>query len=162
MPWTVRYRRERWLLPSGETVLAALPKGLAGHFGANLKRFVLSQYHQGQVTIPRLAAQLTDLGIEISKRQIVRLLTGKQDAFVKENIDVLRAGLASASWLRKIIETAQAFSSKMHSRFHRRCTPIFMKVHIQGAVLRAHAKVDTGVRPFLKRLTFSSAFAGGR
>jgi hypothetical protein len=99
MPWTIRYRRERWLLPSGETVIASLPKGIGGHFGANIKRFVLSQYHQGQVTIPRLAAQLTDLGIEISKRQIVRLLTSKQDAFVKENIDVLRAGLASASWL---------------------------------------------------------------
>jgi Transposase IS66 family len=99
MAWTVRYRRERWLLPSGETVIAALPKGVGGHFGPNLKRFVLSQYHQGQVTIPRLAAQLTDLGIEISKRQIVRLLSGGQDAFVKENIEVLRAGLASASWL---------------------------------------------------------------
>ena len=99
MPWTIRYRRERWLLPSGETVVAALPKGVGGHFGPSLKRFVSSQYHQGQVTIPRLAAQLTGLGIEISKRQIVRLLTSKQDAFVKENIEVLRAGLLSASWL---------------------------------------------------------------
>ena len=98
-PWTVRYRRERWLLPSGETVVAALPKGVSGHFGPNLKRFVLSQYHQGQVTIPRLAALLAGLGIEISKRQIVRLLSSKQDAFLKENIEVLRAGLASASWL---------------------------------------------------------------
>ncbi|MFZ1108667.1 MAG: hypothetical protein WAN43_10030, partial [Rhodomicrobium sp.] len=42
--------------------------------------------------------------------------------------------------LRKIIESAQAFSSKMHSRFHRRCTPIFMKVHTRGAVLWAHAR----------------------
>jgi hypothetical protein len=99
MPWTVRYRRERWLLPSGETVLAALPKGISSHFGPNLKRFVLSQYHQGQVTIPRLTAQLTGLGIAISKRQIVRLLSSKQDAFLKESIEVLRAGLSSASWL---------------------------------------------------------------
>ena len=98
-PWTVRYRRERWLLPSGETVVTALPKGVSSHFGPNLKRFVLSQYHQGQVTIPRLTAQLTGLGIAISKRQIVRLLGSKQDAFLKENIEVLRAGLASASWL---------------------------------------------------------------
>jgi hypothetical protein len=97
--WTLRYRRERWLLPSGETVVTALPKGVSSHFGPNLKRFILSQYHQGQVTIPRLTAQLTGLGIEISKRQIVRLLSGKQDAFLKENIEVLRAGLASASWL---------------------------------------------------------------
>ena len=98
-PCTVRYRRERWLLPSGETVAAALPKGVSSHFGPELKRFILSQYHQGQVTIPRLAAQLTGLGIEISKRQIVRLLISKQDAFLEENIEVLRAGLASASWL---------------------------------------------------------------
>jgi len=90
-PCTVRYRRERWLLPSGRTVVTALPK--------DVKRFILSQYHQGQVTIPRLAAQLTGLGIEISKRQIVRLLISKQDAFLEENIEVLRAGLASASWL---------------------------------------------------------------
>ncbi len=90
---------ERWLLASGETVLAALPKGVGGHFGANLKRFVLNQYHQGQVTIPRLTAQLAGLGVGISKRQIVRILTSKQGAFVKESLEVLRAGLSSASWL---------------------------------------------------------------
>ena len=44
-----------------------------------------------------------------------------------------------------VIESAQAFSSKMHSRFHRRCTLIFMKVHTQGAVLRTHARVDSGI-----------------
>jgi Transposase IS66 family len=98
-PWTVRYRRERWRLPSGETVAAALPKGAKGHFGPNLKRFILSQYHQGQVTIPRLAAQLRDLGIAISKRQIVRLLTGGQGAFRAEAAAVLRAGLAQAAWI---------------------------------------------------------------
>ena len=47
MPWTIRYRRERWLLPSGKTVVAALPKGVSSHFGPELKRFILSQYHQG-------------------------------------------------------------------------------------------------------------------
>ena len=98
-PRTVLYRRERWLLASGETVVAALPKGVSSHFGPELKRFVLSQYHQGQVTIPRLTAQLTGLGIAISKRQIVRLLSSKQEVFLKENMEVLRAGLASASWL---------------------------------------------------------------
>jgi len=41
-------------------VLAPLPKEAASHFGPNLKRFVLSQYHQGQVTVPRLAALLID------------------------------------------------------------------------------------------------------
>jgi hypothetical protein len=98
-PRTVLYRRERWLLPSGETVVAALPKGVTSHFGPELKRFVLSQYHQGQVTVPRLAALLADLGIDISKRQIVRLLSAKQDIFLAEATEVLRAGLAAASWI---------------------------------------------------------------
>jgi hypothetical protein len=93
------YRRERWLSPSGKTVVAALPKGEVSHFGPGLKRFILSQYHQGQVTIPRLFAQLQDLGVDISKRQIVRLLSGKQGAFLAEASEVLRAGLSSASWI---------------------------------------------------------------
>jgi hypothetical protein len=98
-PWTVRYRRERWLLPSGKFVLAPLPKETASHFGPNLKRFILSQYHQGQVTIPRLFGLLRDLGIDVSKRQIVRLLSARQDAFLTEAAEALRAGLASASWI---------------------------------------------------------------
>ena len=37
----VRYRRERWLTPEGETVVAALPAGIVGGFGPALRRFVL-------------------------------------------------------------------------------------------------------------------------
>lgn len=98
-PRTVRYRRERWLLASGETVAAALPKGVSGHFGPNLKRFVLSQYHQGQVTVPRLFGLLRDLGIAISRRQTVRLLSAKQQAFLTGATGVPREGLAGASWI---------------------------------------------------------------
>ncbi len=98
-PHVIRYRRERWLTPAGETVLAPLPAGTVGHFGPALRRFVLTQYHRGQVTIPRLVAQLRDLGVDISKRQVVRLLTAGQDAFLAEARDVLRSGLESASWI---------------------------------------------------------------
>ena len=35
-PWTVHYRRERWLLASGETVVAALPKGVTGEIRSSL------------------------------------------------------------------------------------------------------------------------------
>ncbi len=52
----IRYRRERWLLPSGETVLAALPAGIVGGFGPELRRFVLALHAQGQVTTERLVA----------------------------------------------------------------------------------------------------------
>src|SRR3954464_3125155 len=97
-PHVVRLRRERWLTPDGRTVTAPMPAGITGHFGPELRRFVLAQYHQGQVTVPRLVAQLRAIGILISKRQVVRLLNRGQDAFLAEAREVLRAGLATADW----------------------------------------------------------------
>ncbi len=95
----IRYRRERWLLPSGETVLAALPAGIVGGFGPELRRFVLALHAQGQVTTERLTALLNGIGVEISKRQVVRMLTGPLDDFVAEDQEVLRAGLTTARWI---------------------------------------------------------------
>src|SRR5215213_8785199 len=54
------------LKPDGELVVAPLPGGVDGHFGPELRRFVLAQYHQGQVTVPRLVAQLRAIGLAIS------------------------------------------------------------------------------------------------
>jgi len=95
----IRYRRERWVTPSGETVLAALPAGIVGGFGPELRRFVLALHAQGQVTTERLVALLNGIGVEISKRQVVRLLTEPLDGFVAEDQEVLRAGLATARWV---------------------------------------------------------------
>src|SRR4051794_30800338 len=98
-PHVVRLRRERWLTPDGRTVTAPMPAGIVGHFGPELRRFVLAQYHQGQVTVPRLVAQLRAIGILVSKRQVVRLLNAGQDAFLDEAREVLRAGLSAAGWV---------------------------------------------------------------
>ena len=48
----IRYRRQRWLTPDGRTLVAPLPAGVEGHFGPELKRFVLLQ-------LPRMIAKLT-------------------------------------------------------------------------------------------------------
>src|ERR671938_336979 len=98
-PHVVRLRRERWLTPDGRTVTAPMPAGIVGHFGPALRRFVLAQYHQAQVTVPRLVAQLRAIGVAISKRQVVRLLNAGQGAFLDEAREVLRAGLATAGWV---------------------------------------------------------------
>jgi hypothetical protein len=98
-PLVVRYRRERWLIPDGRTVLAPLPAGLGDHFGPEIKRFILAQYHQGQTTVPRLVELLQTLGVDISQRQVVRILTVGNDAFVAEARDVLRAGLRHGGWI---------------------------------------------------------------
>jgi hypothetical protein len=95
----IRYRRERWLTPDGQLVVAPLPSGVDRHFGPELRRFVLAQYHQGQVTVPRLVAQLRAIGLAISTRQVMRLLIHGQQGFLDEARDVLRAGLAQAAWI---------------------------------------------------------------
>ena len=95
----IRFRRERWVTPEGERLVAPLPPGIIGHFGPELRRYVLALYHQGQVTMPRLAAHLDAVGIVISKRQVVRLLSASKDDFLAEATDVLRAGLVTARWI---------------------------------------------------------------
>jgi len=95
----IRYRRERWVTPDGQTITAPLPEGTRGHFGPDLGRFVLMQYHQGQTTLPRLTALLQSVGVAISPRGVQRLLTGQQDRFLDEARDVLRAGLETSSWV---------------------------------------------------------------
>jgi hypothetical protein len=98
-PHVVNFRCERWQTPDGDMVTAPLPAGIHGHFGPELRRFVLAQYHQGQTTVARLVTLLRTLGIFISKRQVVRLLIEGQDGFLAEARDVLRAGLSSAAWI---------------------------------------------------------------
>ena len=95
----VRYCRERWVTPEGKTIIAPLPEGTRGHFGPDLRRFVLMQYHQGQTTLPRLATLLQSLGVAISEREIQRLLTEGLEQFLVENRDVLRTGLQTSSWI---------------------------------------------------------------
>jgi hypothetical protein len=82
--------------PDGRPILAPLPAGIEGHFGAELRRFVLMHSHQGPSPLPRLTARLHSLGVSISKRQVPRLLTDKPDAFVSAAQDVLRAGLETS------------------------------------------------------------------
>jgi len=96
---TLCYQRERWVTPDGVTMLAPLPDGITDHFGPELKRFILAQYHQGQTTVQRLVDLLQGLGVAISKRQVVRILTGSNDRFVTEAQDVLRAGLTHGRWI---------------------------------------------------------------
>ena len=106
---TVLLRRERWRLPTGETVVAPLPAGIIGHFGPELRRFVLAQYHHCQTTMPRLLALLADLGVSISKRQLVRLLIDDQGAF----LDVMAE--PCCAWTRAMC-CAQALTQRHGSR----------------------------------------------
>jgi len=96
---TTRYRRERWETPDGERLIAPLPAGIVGGCGPHLHRLVLMLHFQGQMTCERMVSLLTGLGLMISKRQVVRLVTAKLDSFRSEDEAVLRAGLAGAPFI---------------------------------------------------------------
>src|SRR3982751_6172551 len=98
-PQVIRFRRERWVTPDGQEIIAPLPPEVSGHFGPGIVRYVLMQHVQGQVTVERLRAQLTGLGVRISKGQIVTLLTANKDAFHAEKDAILEVGLATARWV---------------------------------------------------------------
>jgi hypothetical protein len=96
---TVRYRKERWAGPSGERIIAALPPGILGGYGPELRRFIAAGHFQGQMTTERLTALLTGMGLDISKRQVVRLLSQGLEDLIAEDQEVLRAGLETAKWI---------------------------------------------------------------
>jgi hypothetical protein len=64
----VNFRCARGLTPDGTRLTAPLLASITGHFAPELRRFVLAQYHQGQVTVRRLVAQRRAFGITVAKR----------------------------------------------------------------------------------------------
>jgi hypothetical protein len=123
MPRVIRYRRERWRTPDGKTITAPLPAGIQGGFGPALRRFLLAGHIQGQVTAERLTALLAGIGVAISKRQVVRLLSRGLDGLIAEDREVLRAGLATAApWPApsRRPSAARTGSTALRSMDHRR------------------------------------------
>jgi len=59
-----------------DTLNGELPMELNGrHFGSELIRFILYQYHHCQATQPLLLEQLREYGIDISNAQIEWILS---------------------------------------------------------------------------------------
>ena len=77
----VRYWRACYQTPEGNTVIASLPAEVSGHYGPNLRRFLLSLHYQCRVTMPLLHRQLQDFGLLISAGQISNMLTKDYDDF---------------------------------------------------------------------------------
>ena len=90
----VRYRIEVWQTPEGDSLHGELPAKLnGGHFGAELRRYMLYQQHHCNVTQPLLHEQLTEWGIDISKGQVDALLSDRNEGFFKEKDQILSTAL---------------------------------------------------------------------
>ncbi len=93
-----RYRLERWVTPSGESIVGKLPAELGGcHFDRILRVFILHQYHHAHVTQPLILEQLLEWGVDISAGQLSRIITEGKETFHAEKEELLRAGLAHST-----------------------------------------------------------------
>jgi hypothetical protein len=100
-PRVILYRRERWLTPEGENLVAPLPADAVpgSHYGPDLICFILHQYHHQHVTQPLLLEQLHQLGIDISAGELDRILTQGKEAFHREKDELLPAALAVSAYV---------------------------------------------------------------
>jgi hypothetical protein len=96
-----RYWRQRIVTAEGRSLLAPLPDDVlpGSHFGPELISYILYQYHQCNVTQPLLREHLLDLGIDISKGQIDRILTQNKDGFHQEKAEVRTTGLDVSTYI---------------------------------------------------------------
>ena len=91
--WNIRYRRGRWLTPSGKFITANLPDYVNGHFGSGLISFALYQNYGCHVTQPLLLEQLREIDVDISAGQINNILIKNKDEFHNEKKQMLSTGL---------------------------------------------------------------------
>ena len=95
-----RYRQERWVTPTGKTLIGQLPKSLNGrHFGPQLISYILYQHHHCHTTQPLLMEQLREWGVDISSGQINQILTSGHAGFHAEKDELLQTGLEVSSYV---------------------------------------------------------------
>ncbi len=97
----IRYRRERWQTPEGQTLLGQLPESIKGnHFGTQLRQFILYQYYHNHVTQPLLLNQLRELGISISSGQLSNLLIKNKLTWHNEKERLLACALQTSAYIQ--------------------------------------------------------------
>ncbi|MFZ2407464.1 MAG: transposase [Methylobacter sp.] len=100
IPHNIKYLLECWQTPEGGYIIADPPAELDGkHFGIELVRFILYQYHHCLVTQPLLLEQLGEIGVDISAGQLNNILIENKGDFHQEKDDILAVGLEVSSYV---------------------------------------------------------------
>ena len=95
----VKFRKEKYYAAStGKTYLAPLPQGYGGEFGPNLKSACVLFSHLCNMTEPKIADLLANIGILISDGQISNLLRSGHEQLQAEKEAIVEAGLSSSPW----------------------------------------------------------------
>lgn len=95
----MEFELERYWSPIFGLVEAELPEKYKGSFyGPKLKAFILSSYYHGNVTIKKIKKILQAIGIEISIRQINRIINKVDERLDRELDEARKQGIAKANY----------------------------------------------------------------
>ena len=104
----IRFQLAEYITADGKTIVGELPKEYQGrHYGPGLVCYVMYQHcwagdppsNQCRVPQPLIYEQLREWGIDISTGQVNRLLNEEHQIFEREQHQVLRAGLETATYI---------------------------------------------------------------
>ena len=120
----VKFRKEKFYASStGKTYLAPLPPGYAGEFGPNLKSLCVLFSHLCNMTEPKIADLLDNMGIVISSGQISAWLTGAYPQLQEEKQAIVDAGLSSSAWQHMDDTGTRVDGQNQHC--HILCNPLY-------------------------------------
>ncbi len=120
----ILFRKEKYYSTSNrQTYLAELPAAYHGQFGPGVRAWVLTLYHEGAMSEPKILEVLQTVGMQISAGQLSDLLIKDQEVFHAECTAIVRAGLASSPWHHLDSTGTRVNGSNQHC--HVLCNPLY-------------------------------------
>ena len=120
----ILFRREKYYSKSQrQTYLGELPAGYHGQFGPGVRAWVLTLYHEGAMSEPKILEVLQTVGLKISAGQLSDLLIKDQDVFHAESADVVRAGIESSPWHH--LDSTGTRVNGINQHCHVLCNPLY-------------------------------------
>lgn len=120
----ILFRKEKYYSKSHrQTYLAELPAGYHGQFGPGVRAWMLTLYHEGGMSEPKILSVLQTVGMQISAGQLSDMLIKDQEAFHAECRDVVRAGLESSPWQH--LDSTGTRVNGINQHCHVLCNPLY-------------------------------------
>ena len=94
-----KYIRKIYSTSKGRWIYARLPDESKGHYGSEVKRYILYQHYSMHATQNAIVKYLKDIGLKISAGKVNDILTKDNDVFHEEKQSLLQAGIANSSYV---------------------------------------------------------------
>ena len=94
-----KYIREIYKTSDGKYLYASLPKHLKGHYGSEVRRYILYQHYALHIPQNAILKQLQAIGLLISAGTVNDILTKGNNLFHEEKKSLLKAGIENSSYI---------------------------------------------------------------